>query len=123
MNREILCKPFDGDDLKSAASDATKKTASLLGVGLELYGGGQSQAEPANGNVNAPSAQQRPQVDRLTARQLAAIHGAARRANVSRDQLVALVHRAGKNQLEALTKREASDLISELTGSNGSGRM
>jgi hypothetical protein len=28
------------DDLKSATSDAIKKAASLLGVGLELYGGG-----------------------------------------------------------------------------------
>lgn len=34
-----------GDDLKSAASDALKKTATLFGVGLQLYGdSGQGQA-------------------------------------------------------------------------------
>ena len=56
------------DDLKSAASDALKKAATLLGVGLELYGG----------TVQAPvERQQAPGLanpaDRVTTRQLAAI--------------------------------------------------
>ena len=38
------------DDLKAASSDALKKAASLLGVGLELYGGVAVVPKPANGN-------------------------------------------------------------------------
>ena len=44
------------DDLKAASSDALKKAASLLGVGLELYGAqvpretGQVRPLPTNGN-------------------------------------------------------------------------
>lgn len=34
-----------GDDLKAASSDALKKTATLFGVGLHLYGGERSEAE------------------------------------------------------------------------------
>jgi hypothetical protein len=33
-------------DLKAATSDAIKKTASLFGIGLELYGGASVQPEP-----------------------------------------------------------------------------
>ena len=57
--------------------------------------------------------------DRLTAKQLAAIHGAARRANVSRENLLLLVKNQGKQQLEALSKGEASAIISELSGMQG----
>lgn len=111
------------DDLKAASSDAIKKCASLLGVGLELYGGGaggqQNVAPPRPANGNGNGAAQVGSIDRLTARQLAAIHGAARRANVSRDHLQLLVQNRGKPQLEALTKGEASSIISELSGLNG----
>jgi hypothetical protein len=118
------------DDLKAATSDSLKKAASLLGVGLELYGGVAVAPKPANGNgaVNgngvANGAANNNGLgavngDRLTARQLACIHGAARRANVSRDHLLLLVQNHGKPQLEALTKGEASAIISELSGLNG----
>jgi hypothetical protein len=116
------------DDLKAATSDSLKKAASLLGVGLELYGGPSAQApkpvqgpKPANGNgaVNGANGSVIASVDRLTAKQLACIHGAARRANVSRDHLLLLVQNHGKGQLEALTKGEASAIISELSGLNG----
>ena len=107
------------DDLKAASSDALKKTASLLGVGLELYGGANGHGEK-NGNGNGHAAGNGGGLvggaDRLTAKQLAAIHGAARRANVSRENLLLLVKNHGKQQLEALSKGEASAVISELSG-------
>lgn len=44
-----------GDDLKAAATDALKKAATLLGVGIALYGGGQKLSQsPVNGNQIPP---------------------------------------------------------------------
>ena len=110
------------DDLKAASSDALKKTASLLGVGLELYGGGNGHGEK-NGNGNGHAAGNGSGLfggpDRLTAKQLAAIHAAARRANVTRESLLLLVRNHGKQQLEALSKGEASAIISELSEMQG----
>lgn len=53
------------DDLKSAASDALKKCASLLGVGLELYGG-QPQPRPT-ARTNTRSTTPRPTPETTTA--------------------------------------------------------
>jgi hypothetical protein len=103
------------DDLKSAASDSTKKCASLLGVGLELYGGNYKPAERAK--------VLQPVKDRVTTRQLAAIHGASRRLGLSKDRLAdVLMKTAGKIDIAQLSKSEASSIISELTGTNGGGR-
>jgi hypothetical protein len=103
------------DDLKAATSDAIKKTASLFGIGLELYGG--APAAPS------PRSEERPAMrsdERLTSRQLAAINSACRRKGWAQSNLTSLVgERYGKNAAEALTRTEASNLISELTGSNG----
>jgi len=44
------------DDLKSAGTDALKKCATMLGVGLHLYGNGQAKGgsgQSGNGNSNA----------------------------------------------------------------------
>ncbi len=106
------------DDLKAATSDAIKKTASLFGIGLELYGAGvpsSSPRPPEEHPGSAPSAQ-----DRLTSRQLAALHAACRRRGFSPNHLVALVdEKFGKNNAQLLTRGEASSLISELSGTNG----
>lgn len=40
------------DDLKAAATDALKKCATMLGVGLRLYGNGQASSPDQNGNGN-----------------------------------------------------------------------
>jgi len=107
------------DDLKSAASDSLKKCASLLGVGLELYGapppktgaknngnGSSSYNGGSNGGNGSDPA------NRITSRQLAAIHATCRQLAVSRDDLLGLVHeRFGKNKLELLSKGEASALL------------
>ena len=107
------------DDLKASASDCLKKAASLLGIGLHLYGGAQS-----TGRARAPKlAAVPPPADRLTTKQLAAIHGVARKHGISKEELAGLVETlAGKTELASLTKSEASLVISDLTGSNGRGR-
>jgi hypothetical protein len=116
-----------GDDLKAASSDALKKSASLLGIALELYGGGPSAVQENNRVRQGPSpgqhAQNAPVAERLTSRQLAAIHGASRRQGLSREELGSFIQeRTGKPRPEQLTRGEASEVITSLSGSfNGNG--
>jgi len=106
-----------GDDLKGAASDSLKKACSLFGIGLELYGG-KPAAEAAESRPS-PRPQADPK-DRATVRQMAALQGAARRRGLTKDRLSAMVrNRTGKTELAQLDRHEASNLISELSGSNG----
>ena len=113
------------DDLKSAASDALKKTASLLGVALELYGAGAARGEQKappderhqhDDHAPAPTSPK----DRLTGKQYAAVQAVARRKNVSRERLTNMLQeRFRKTDLNTLTRREASSLLSEMTEANG----
>lgn len=104
------------DDLKSAASDALKKAASLLGVGLELYRGSQPEPAPAT-TARVPSARRPDFGDRLTASQLGALHSAARRTGLGNDGLAQLVRdRFEKEGPQHLSKREASTILDELNG-------
>ncbi len=106
-----------GDDLKGAASDALKKSASMFGIGLELYGG-RAGVEPTVAHEQ-PRRQSDPK-DRATVRQMAALQGAARRRGLTQDRLSAMVRdRTGKSELALLDRHEASNLISELSGTNG----
>ena len=108
------------DDLKSAGSDCLKKAASLLGVGLELYGAG--RVAPTAAATTGPRPQAPEPADRLTGRQLAAIQGAVRRQSLTREQLDALlVEVAGKHAPQFLTRREASAVLDRLGQSNGHG--
>jgi hypothetical protein len=103
------------DDLKAAGSDALKKAASLLGVGLEMYGGQPAEQKPGNGHAM-------PVGDRLTSKQLATIHGVARREGVTRDELLGLVAgKTGKDRVELLTRAEASNIIDALAAQGGNG--
>ena len=103
------------DDLKAAASDSLKKCATLLGVGLELYGGnypptnngGNGRSSRTSGGNGTP-----PPSDRLTSRQLSAVWASCRRYGVSREALGDLIaRRFQKDAIEQLTKKEASALI------------
>ena len=108
------------DDAKAAASDCLKKAASLLGVALELYGGGAPEAMPEPRQAYAP--QPTSPGDRLTGRQFSAIQSLARRHNIEGDRLISMLEdRFKKNYLGHLSRREASSLMSELSGSNGHG--
>jgi hypothetical protein len=110
------------DDLKAAASDAIKKCASLLGVALEMYGGA-SERQPSPAHAKGTNGTHPPPVsvsDRVTDRQLAAIENARRRHGVSRDELEARISkRTGKAALQLLTRREASEILSEFDQRNG----
>ncbi|CAN5925126.1 hypothetical protein BH11MYX4_BH11MYX4_02900 [soil metagenome] len=109
------------DDLKSAASDAIKKSASLLGVGLELYGGTPAEVGPPTRATPREPAPVSPN-DRLTGRQFSAIQSVARRHNIDRDHLTGMLNeRFRKSDIAHLSRREASSFLSELTGSNGGG--
>jgi hypothetical protein len=105
-----------GDDLKAAAADALKKAASLFGVGHELYAGKPS-IERTVPEMSQPHTNP---TNRATVRQMAALQSAARRRGLTQDRLTAMVHtRTGKTDLGQLDRREASNLISELSGTNG----
>ena len=102
------------DDAKAAASDSLKKCATLLGVGLHLY---TKRTDTAGPGVRTAAN------DRVTTRQLAAIHSACRKRGLGREGLAeVMVHAAGKTNPTELSKTEASAVITELSGSNGGGR-
>jgi len=102
-----------GDDLKAASTDALKKAASLLGVALDLYGGG------LGGSVatNVRSSASRPvQVNgHLTQAQLRAIHALRRRRGWSDAELAEwLVATAQVSDVSELDKQRASEVITRL---------
>jgi hypothetical protein len=109
------------DDLKAASSDALKKAASMLGIALEIYGGQRETGTPATRSDHEHRADTRsrpllPQ-ERVTARQLGALHAAGREHGLARGDLEALVtDRTGKRELGQLSRVEASTLIDELRG-------
>jgi Rad52/22 family double-strand break repair protein len=104
------------DDLKSAASDALKKSASMLGLGLHLYGGGPAPAPTNGGNghgtrTNGGNGAPSPG-DRITSRQVSAIWANCRKHGVTREALGnLLVQRFKKDKVELLSKRQASSLL------------
>lgn len=120
------------DDLKAAASDALKKAASLLGVGLELYAGHSTAATASQatrptlvrspGRVNQ-GAEPVP-LDKASERQLNAIKATCRSRHISDGHLATLIerHTGKKKQLHELTRREASKLLDEFNGANGAHR-
>jgi len=113
-----------GDSFKSACADGLKKASSLFGIGLELYGGSKDRPRESD---SAPSASPRPRPlmpqERVTSRQLAALHSAARRTGLEKGDLETfLEERVGHSGLNELSRTEASRLISELSGNGGDQR-
>ncbi len=121
ITRDRAGKPASiADDLKSAGSDALKKAASLLGCGL--FGGPPVNATAAPTPAAAPAAAPAPTApaDRLSGQQLTTIMSLARRQNIQRDALTGMLEeRFQKADLQHLSRREASSLLSELMGTNG----
>jgi hypothetical protein len=121
------------DDFKAAASDCLKKCASLLGVGLEFYGGGDQDAvterptsSPKTGapvplrSVPQPVRTNDKPIDgsatRLTARQLKAIYAVGHAAGMADAALRKLtIDRYGVAP-EFLNRSDASALITVLGG-------
>lgn len=86
-----------GDDMKAAGTDALKKCASLLGVGLHMY---------ENESQNQPR--------RLTSKQLNMIESLRKRLNITKEDLNELTKRRFGKTAEFLTVDEASILIDEM---------
>ena len=102
-----------GDDLKSAASDALKRCARLMGVALDLYRGG-GDAAP-----HAPTPIRRP-VQLATDAQVSKLRALAAQRRVDLD--AAVFDRFGVTATD-LTKSDASTLIDELLGKTNGARV
>ena len=106
------------DDLKAAATDSLKKCATLLGVGLHLYGAPPSQSlhghqAPRNGNGHNGNSL------RLSRKQLAYIHRLAQEKGRDRGGLEELARAQFGKSCAYLTSREASDFIDQLQAPGG----
>jgi hypothetical protein len=118
-----------GDDLKAAATDALKKSATLLGVGLNLYGGavdvsrdaqkpvpngeasrngGSEVYGPLNGGSNGNG--------RITNKQISAVFSIARQRGLTNADVRAMVKEQFDRNLDYLTKADGSRLIEQLLG-------
>ena len=112
------------DDLKAAATDALKKAASLLGVGLHLYSserptetsaGNSAPKDKPNGNGNGRRrGAGASNGNRLTQRQLSAIWSMGRSLGLSADQIRERTTDVYGVQPEHLSKSDASSFITEL---------
>jgi hypothetical protein len=130
-----------GDDLKAAATDAVKKCASLLGVGLHLYNGNgrtarketgervesgetrktapepsapatnQGAGEPGGGNGKSGNGNGG---SRLTNKQLNYLNRICRERRMSKKELAGLTREQFGVQPEFLSRKQASDLIDQL---------
>ena len=105
-----------GDDVKAGVSDCIKRCARLFGCGLHLY-----STEPAHAALPARGGPE--SIDRITQRQLQAIHAHARRRGIALPELGAmLLERTGKDAPQSLTRREASGVLDVLSSANGTHR-
>jgi hypothetical protein len=116
------------DAYKSAASDALKRCARLLGVALHLYRDEADQVEPRhNGNrhqapVKQAPTRQVPTGDRITSKQLSYLWTLARKTGHDSDSIRRLTEENYGCQPEHLSKREASMLLEMLhSASDGRG--
>jgi len=114
-----------GDDLKAASTDALKKAASLLGVGLYLYSTPKAKAtvespngQPKGGNGEKKEEESRPgngrNATRLTNKQLSAIFAIGKSKTISNKDLKAKAQSMFNKNLDFLSKEEASSFIKNL---------
>jgi hypothetical protein len=115
-----------GDDLKAASTDALKKAASLLGVGLYLYsnskaktGEERSKDQNKGGDGDQNPGQNKPGNGgnggtRLTNKQLSAIFAIGRSNGLQNKDLRQRAMAMFNKNLDFLTKEEASSFIKSL---------
>lgn len=111
-----------GSDMKAAATDALKKCASMLGVGLHLYQG----AHNNNSSTHEPAARPQPNgrtppahensipEERMSTRQHNYILKLAEQRNISETVLDQLCEQEYATEFEILSKQQASALIEHL---------
>jgi hypothetical protein len=107
-----------GDDLKAAATDALKKCATLLGVGLHLYVDTTAKA-PTPPAPTQPAASASNGNGRITARQLAAIFAIGRTKGMHNKEIRAFTQAAFSKVPDFLTRQEASSIIQQLQNGDG----
>lgn len=115
-----------GDDVKAAASDALKKCATLLGVGLHLYRSeeaathqtAQHSEPPPTRHPSAPRQQQQSTStttgNRLTAKQKSLILKLAVEAGLSHPEITQHCQETYGRTVDFLSKADASKLIENL---------
>jgi hypothetical protein len=121
-----------GDDLKAASTDALKKAASLLGVGLYLYSDQRPNGKPEEGrpetsnkvtstgnDKNQPGPKNEPATGgdnggRLTNKQLAMIFAVGKSKGLQTKEIKDKALDTFKKNLNFLTKAEASTYINAL---------
>jgi len=121
-----------GDDLKAASTDALKKAASLLGVGLYLYSDQrpngtpesghpekQDKGKPPEGEKNQPGHKNEPETTgdnggRLTNKQLAMIFAVGKSKGLQAKDIKDKALATFSKNLNFLTKAEASTFINAL---------
>ncbi len=126
-----------GDDLKSASTDALKKAASLLGVGLYLYSDHrpngkpeESRPETPNKGVsigsekNQPGPKNEPAIgdgngNRLTNKQLGAIFSIGKSKGLQSSNIKDLALKTFKKSLSHLNKEQADTFIKTLLSMQG----
>ena len=103
------------DDLKAASTDSLKKAATLLGVGLHLYGD-QLVASNGNGSMSQTHNGNGTNGSRVTRKQLAYLHRLGQERGLDRADLEEM-SRTGYGKTSAyLSTREASLFIDQLQG-------
>jgi len=105
-----------GDDLKAASTDAVKKCATLLGVGLYLYGGngdgsdGGTKSKPVRNSENSGNGPN----GRLTNKQLQAIYSIGKSKKMTQKDIKEYCLETFNKVPDYLSKEEASTIIQEL---------
>ncbi len=107
-----------GDRVKAAGTDALRKCCSLFGLGLHLYEGGQHIG--GNGNNNHPDNNNQNNGhddtdNRLTSKQLKAIHAIRTKLEITDAGLKELCQKRYNKTPDYLSKKEASALIDEMS--------
>jgi len=123
-----------GDDLKAASTDCLKKAATLLGVALYLYGGGngataQAEERPFEDELRTPPARAgsgqsndvEPQRNngpngngRITNKQIKAIFAIGRQKGMTNEDIRSHSRQIFQRNVDYLAKQEASQLIESL---------
>jgi hypothetical protein len=113
-DRETKALVSLGDDLKAAATDALKKCATFLGVGLHLYAEKPLRSAPL-ATASPPGGTNTPAAVKATPRQLDAIWKVGKAKGLDREEIERLSLQAFRKKPEALTEAEAAALIKELS--------
>ncbi len=110
-----------GNDMKAAQSDSLKKCASLLGIGLDLYGEDEIEATDKDSKKASPAAEGAQSAhaeteEKISSAQIGAIKAISKAKGVKNlsEYLTTELKRAVTDDLSGLSKSEASLVITKL---------